>query len=675
MLHRIAVLVICILISTTSFSCSTTSNTQSDDESATDATSGVDDVDREVARYAHAGSAPLVMKVHANSVDDDILPIIEPIASAIGGPQADAMISAIRDQGTLLLAGPAITGGEYLDDLDHDRPAYITRQAMGDSTYFTALEYGAVLQPDEVAPAAMHTRFLLPCDDPDAVAEKMSRVLSPQAIADVTAGEHFVRLDVVDARVESDDEGYELLDQATSLVSDIEDRRPTPVLDRFDTSDAPLSVYFRSEDLRMFFAAQMMVEAREDVAVATPDNLHRMLAMGTAAAQNALIFSPASQFEHEDTVVELRRDDAGGLVVDATNTLTEQGHAIADSIGEAQSLEDVPSLGDGAKTTADIRWNFDVADAADRVPAGPAGGESGFSNVAVVAEALRIGGLSGYLQTFFITPSFLPRIFADDDEPMPRVGHLALALPDQGVFDPTQLAVAGTVGIDRPDLGVEDVAYLNEFRLLFDQLNVKSVFANAADDDLATRLEGRAGQTASTEDREDVELSAALVSADFDLTPIFGLSGKAPIADALGDLNRLRADWRVEDDVTRQRFHLGAGTLDHPEIAAVDGFEPAAPAPTCVTDLLITTSTITRVLSGVPYDVPVEELLGHFDHYDEAAADCVAEAPDLEDDLQLARARVRFLLRSQFLTRDDIEEAEAILRAASCEIGDPVMCE
>ena len=640
----------------------------------------------EALGWMRAGPGAVVVKLHLDAAEEQIAPVFEPVVLGVGGAMGAEFVEQFIRQGPLMVFDPPTRDGEPVIQFDGERAAYISRQPIAwDTSYFDALIYGAVLQPDLVGPAGGHYRMLLPTDDPQQVAESLEEYVDdelPVGVA-ITPGEHYLRVDVVksvegavDAREVDEhfgtprEERWEkLLEQAASRRGDAS-LRQTPALATFVSSTAPVGVYFRSEDLRVMQALDFVTQAMDLLPMAAPENRQLVLTRAVAGALHTLAFAPTSEFDHEDTVLELRAPGARGLVVDAASTQTEHGRVIAAHIGEATKLDDVPKMEDPA---VELRWNFDASAAAEQIPPSlnqmaevP---EGRMHMMPLLAEYYREGGILGLLSTIFINPSSLPRWLAyGEDVISPRRGHLVV-----GVGEPERegapFGFAGVGIFNNEDLEQKPPQILAGLmaRLEHDGMDVE--LARFSED--PSRIDMTAGAMVTSQETEQVQFDAAPLVVMADLSRFGGeFWGGDEFFEALGDMARLNVEWGVDGAMTRQRYTMGDVQLEWPELVEIDGFDAMEPRVRCTGGLADEAMEIflglEQMAPGTPVDVMVETLL---DDYDELAEDCASDDPHLAEHLDEVRARMRFILFFRAT-----HEQVPTLYDAICDAGDSKMC-
>lgn len=672
--------------------CSTTSKQleSSGDEALTAADSGVDS---EVARYMLGGRVPLVAKFRMKPVQDELGPVAHKLLSAIssgslhvGAMRADKELSHLLEFGPLEIVGKELPRGEWVDQIDRDRPWYVSREVLADDSFTPALVYGAVFQPEQVAPFAIHTRLLLPTKAPAKLAASMQKAAGAadaDALTAITAAERFVVVDVAQVRGGVDPDA--LPPWKASGVDTAAKSRHTPARQRFIASDAAVAVYLRAEEFRRYAASVGIFEAQRALEMASPEYEQRILAAGGDAALGSLLIAPGSERESEDAVVELRADDNGGVVLDATSTLTERGRAIARAAGDARTLHP-PSLGADASTAANLWWNFDLVSVMQNTPVR--------SKTVHQAQHLRVGpdspgdlnrmyhqsGWRGYAETFFISPTLALRStvasMPDRRVPlMPEAGSLELSWGG-AAKPPSPRNLDAAAGVLFADARIEKLMTPLLDRVAAwatNRLGIRPSFGFADVGQDAHRLDVRAGSAAETTTTRKLELPAASASARVDLAPILTMLRQPKIAESLGELSTLRVKFQTGPQVARWRAHLGAGELAEPTIETVEGFEAQPVGPLCPDILARTSALMFRYMAMMRPTSSGEKLLAYISDYDAVAKQCADEAPELADQLRLARARMRGMLRMRLKGGPDSEGAN-MLRQSACELGDQIQC-
>lgn len=697
--RTILVFAILVLVST---ACSSspepiddTEPTEQPETAETDTPAERTDAQLEAARYMHTGSGPVVFKIRPADLEDRIGPALDtdPAVAARFSGELDEFLGA-------LFEGPGTTE-PYPPGIDRDRPAYFSRQLLGEPSYFEVLRYGSVLQPREVSPWSLHLRYLFPADDPEQTARALRNDLDDNAETAVTAGDHFVRLDVVEPLAASlhdqlsgpdaspeDYDGNEMVERVEAAIDAQLDRavahrtpsgdlpRTTPALKAFEESDAPVAAYTRSDDLLVTMIGEMMVEARDAMEMATPENRHRLLSRWIAQSKNVLRAAPRAQFEHEDTALAVRLSDGGGLSVDAISTNTRRGREVASYIGDATRLDDIPALEDdaadrSAPPTARLEWNFEFGALTDDLPP-----RIGLDSPRRVADHLRGGGIWAYLQLLTPVPSLIPRLLtAEHDLDVPSAGRLTTRFEiDDPDPTPTDLRVAGIARFQEDTLTGGLPSYLRTLETNLEAAGIDVDLAVSETDDRDLRV--RVGE--GTDATEDAEIDDALMVARLPTPEILRLlgadSGLADRAESAG-LDPARLKWRTTDDATIRRLELGEADLAELTVPTIEDFEPAETEPACIDDVVGAAIEVFENLADVPPTADYEQLERLFEDYDAISRECADQAPDHAEQLRVARARVRSLARMRLWGHEAPDEIEERLHEHQCEIGDPVLCD
>lgn len=657
-----------------------------------------DGADEEALRWMRAGPGAVIVKLHLDALDERVAPVVDPVIDEVGGAMSSDFLEQFLTHGPLMVFDPGVVETEAVAELDKERAAYISLQPIAwDSSFFDVLPYGAVLQSEMVGPAGIHVRMLLPADHPQQIAESIDGYADDnrEVGAVLTAGDHYLRVDVVDSASGGSDARYvddhfdirpgqrseQLLEEATSRRYDAS-LRETPALATFLRSTAPASAYTRSDDLRVMQATNAIIEAMEALMMAAPERRQEVLSRGVAGALNALVFAPEFQFDHEDTVLELRAKKDRAMVVDTASTQSEHGRAVADHVGQSETLRDAPIVDD---PVVDLRWNFDANAAVDQNPPPRVGGFQEFDDphetdindlVPGLAEYYRDGGILSYLSTIFISPSFIPRLFAffGDDVARPKLGYVAFNLPEGGGAQ-TALSL-GAVGLfDADDVEQHPPESVSGLKAQLEQNGVEVELINPADQ--PSRLDLVAGEMVGADNTDRLEVDADVVSASVELSSLDeALGGDDDLFDALDELSHLNVRWRVDDGITRQRYTFGDVQSEWPELAKVDEFAPMETTGVECTGRLVAEaidifSALPQISTGTPVDEMVEKLISD---YDELAEDCAQDHPHLADHLDEVRARMRFILLFRTSVTTDGPEGMAALYDAICDAGDTKMC-
>jgi hypothetical protein len=678
-------LVLCSSLLAGAFSCSTAqpqANEEPSQSAQGEPTQVAPALDAEVVRYLVAQDAPVVFKVDMERFDEQVAPTIEPLLSSpMAPPGARDMLKTFQKVG---LAAPALAMFENPDDvelIDRTRPAYVSAGMLAPESYWKALRYGAVLQPDRANPEAMYLRILLPADDPKAVVDKLRTELSTaQQTLVATAGTRFV---VVDVAFADNAASADILSGRSAPDTDADvDVRMTPALARFAATKAPVAAYLRSDLVRLHSAARGMHEARQALELAGPEMRPRMLARGIALGLNDLAVTPTAEREHEDAVVELRADNASGLVVDMTSTLTERGREVAAVAADTHMLNQVPTAdAPGLRHIASLRWNYDLLAARKKVPTTIVdGGRGPFQNEAALAEAFRAGGIYIYLSVLTSAPLVMPRAFATLTpdhyaDALPRAGAIDVSLPegqerpselDIGVFGKAAFSGGRAESVLAPALSKLRKAYSRTGRSV--QMDFDKQTASQAPTTLRMRI---GAEETRTED--EVELEAGAVDGWLDVAALVSTTVSPKMADQLGAFGVMRAKVDFDDEVSRIRVHFGSGELTHPDIPTVADFQPARASLPCVDGLIADSLSMFEALERVPPDASVESLLNMSSFMDDGADKCAKKHPELAEDIALTKARMRqlALFRLSFVDRP---EAESAVRKAMCDLGDELQC-
>ena len=573
------------------------------------------------------------------------------------------MLERIDEDGPLAFLAGAAGIDDTPEQLAADRPLYARLDIVGDAAVQRAAQFGLPVPGLQPPPAGFHLRLLVPTDEPEALASRLTDFKSESdapGILQVHAGEAFVRVDTLltPGGPLPKSRRSEIRADLAKPATDAPTHRPTPALRRFLNADDALALYANMADLRELTVANMGLEVSRALDGVSPQNRLRMLSKAFSLKIGFAMLAPESAQSIEDVTVTFGSDAESGLVAHFDATRTALGQRIqAQTAGPADLPAWSPKTPEGGSPIVDTTFALDWKGLEEHAPGGAKwveGDGAPFDNAMRVGRLQRSIGLSAYLATLY-APEHYARLMGralayDGGVPFPSAAALRITFDRESKGAALRGGLLARFDTDADEAEeirgrLEKMARAAK-RLAPGELEVQTRSVDAGDLELRVALETSTDALTA----EDTRTAPVGLRGDFHPSAALGYATRMNLlgtggflAGALSEMDPVRLETASGRAERRLRLHVGTAELD--ELTAAEEV-PAAELSDddgCRFEMRRGFASVARRFREA-WENPPESVEPLVDDYDAVAEKCRQEGALDADSADWARGRFRWFL-------------------------------